>query len=222
MEEPFRRNLNALQPASHPYLSPILRGLDLPHQPLPGQEDGPESHGAEVCQQDLGPVWSQDNIVNSTLTCKERLGTESCGSYFDEFGLILQVMQNRLLQMLCLVAMEKPVSTDSKEGQRVEMYLRGVGEQRCPGPCRGNLTEDEATEGYLDLRAELPFILLRCKALHTCKTEPWLQFHDAADSSQQRARAVSCRPVGSARACTATGGPGSPAGSSDPRIQSRT
>ncbi|KAK1343053.1 hypothetical protein QTO34_015825 [Cnephaeus nilssonii] len=48
----------------------------------------------------FGPVWSQFNIVNSTLTFKEAFGPESCGSHFDELGLTLHVMQNHLLQML--------------------------------------------------------------------------------------------------------------------------
>ena len=41
------------------------------------------------------------------LTFKEPFGTEGRGGYFAEFGIIMDVIQNYLLQMLCLVAMEK-------------------------------------------------------------------------------------------------------------------
>lgn len=37
------------------------------------------------------------------------------GGYFDQFGIIRDVMQNHLLQILCLVAMEKPVSTSPED-----------------------------------------------------------------------------------------------------------
>ena len=51
-------------------------------------------------------------------------------------------MQNPLLQILCLVAMEKAASTNSDDirddkSQGVEMYLRGAGEQCGPEPIYG-------------------------------------------------------------------------------------
>jgi glucose-6-phosphate 1-dehydrogenase len=44
------------------------------------------------------------------ITFKEPFGTQGRGGYFDDFGIIRDVMQNHLLQILSLVAMEKPVS----------------------------------------------------------------------------------------------------------------
>lgn len=63
----------------------------------------------------FGPIWNRDNIACVILTFKEPFGTEGRGGYFDEFGIIRDVMQNHLLQMLCLVAMEKPASTNSDD-----------------------------------------------------------------------------------------------------------
>lgn len=37
------------------------------------------------------------------------------GGYFDEFGIIRDVMQNHLFQVLCLTAMEKPASTNAED-----------------------------------------------------------------------------------------------------------
>ena len=73
---------------------------------------------------------------------KEPFGTKGPWSYFSEFGIIWEVMQNPLLQILCLVAMEKPASTNSDDirddkSQGVEMYLRGAGEQCGPEPIYG-------------------------------------------------------------------------------------
>ena len=58
----------------------------------------------------FGPTWNRDNIASVQITFKEPFGTQGRGGYFDEFGIIRDVMQNHLLQILSLVAMEKPAS----------------------------------------------------------------------------------------------------------------
>jgi glucose-6-phosphate 1-dehydrogenase len=56
------------------------------------------------------PLWNRDNIANIQIVFKEDFGTEGRGGYFDEYGIIRDIIQNHLLQVLCLVAMEKPVT----------------------------------------------------------------------------------------------------------------
>ncbi|XP_030623548.1 glucose-6-phosphate 1-dehydrogenase-like [Chanos chanos] len=63
----------------------------------------------------FGPIWNRDSVACVVLTFKEPFGTQGRGGYFDDFGIIRDVMQNHLLQMLCLVAMEKPASTSSDD-----------------------------------------------------------------------------------------------------------
>jgi len=62
----------------------------------------------------MSPTWNRDHIASVSITMKEPFGTEGRGGYFDQFGIIRDVMQNHLLQILCLVAMEKPISTQSE------------------------------------------------------------------------------------------------------------
>ena len=76
------------------------------------------------------PLWNRDTIANVTITFKEPFGTQGRGGYFDEFGIIRDVMQNHLLQVLCLAAMEKPVSTKS-EHMRDEKVLLHIHMQIC-------------------------------------------------------------------------------------------
>ncbi|XP_039008455.1 glucose-6-phosphate 1-dehydrogenase 6, cytoplasmic-like [Hibiscus syriacus] len=56
------------------------------------------------------PLWNRGNIDNVQIVFREDFGTEGRGGYFDEYGIIRDIIQNHLLQVLCLVAMEKPVS----------------------------------------------------------------------------------------------------------------
>ncbi|KAA8548189.1 hypothetical protein F0562_004550 [Nyssa sinensis] len=56
------------------------------------------------------PLWNRDNIDSVQIVFREDFGTEGRGGYFDEYGIIRDIIQNHLLQVLCLVAMEKPIS----------------------------------------------------------------------------------------------------------------
>ncbi|KAI4350564.1 hypothetical protein L6164_005011 [Bauhinia variegata] len=56
------------------------------------------------------PLWNRDNIDNVQIVFREDFGTEGRGGYFDQYGIIRDIIQNHLLQVLCLVTMEKPIS----------------------------------------------------------------------------------------------------------------
>lgn len=59
--------------------------------------------------------WSNKSISNVQIIFKEPFGTEGRGGYFDSIGIIRDVMQNHLLQVLSLIAMERPVSFESED-----------------------------------------------------------------------------------------------------------
>lgn len=60
------------------------------------------------------PVWNRNYIKGIQITWKENLTIEGRGGYFEEFGIIRDVMQNHLMQILALAAMEPPVRLDSQ------------------------------------------------------------------------------------------------------------
>jgi len=59
------------------------------------------------------PVWNNKAIESVTLTFKENFGTDGRGGYFDQFGIIRDILQNHLLQVLTLFAMEPPENDDA-------------------------------------------------------------------------------------------------------------
>jgi glucose-6-phosphate 1-dehydrogenase len=63
----------------------------------------------------LGAVWNHNYIDNVQISFKEPFGTEGRGGYFDEFGIIRDVMQNHLLQIFTLLTMERPISFSSED-----------------------------------------------------------------------------------------------------------
>ena len=59
-------------------------------------------------------IWSNVAVDHIQITVAETLGLENRGSYYDHTGAIKDMLQNHLLQILCLVAMEPPTSVNSE------------------------------------------------------------------------------------------------------------
>jgi len=57
------------------------------------------------------PLWNREYIEKVVIEWAENLGVEGRGGYFDQYGIVRDVMQNHLLQILALAAMERPRST---------------------------------------------------------------------------------------------------------------
>jgi glucose-6-phosphate 1-dehydrogenase len=56
------------------------------------------------------PIWNREHIQSVRICFREDKGVEGRGGYFDEYGIIRDVLQNHLLQILSLLAMEQPES----------------------------------------------------------------------------------------------------------------
>lgn len=100
----------------------------------------------------FGKTWDRENISSVYISFKEPFGTHGRGGYFDQFGMIRDVMQNHLLQILSLVAMERPVSTNPEE-----IRDEKVKALRCVAPLKredlvvGQYVGDPSAEGEAKL-----------------------------------------------------------------------
>jgi len=62
------------------------------------------------------PIWNRRYVDHVQITAAESLGVEHRAGYFEQAGLLRDMFQNHMLQMLAMVAMEPPISFD---GDRV-------------------------------------------------------------------------------------------------------
>eukprot|EP00732_Lithocolla_globosa_P003087 Lithocolla_globosa_v1_NODE_2311_length_2055_cov_24.745500.p4 type:complete len:121 gc:universal NODE_2311_length_2055_cov_24.745500:492-854(+) len=97
------------------------------------------------------PVWDHHHISTVQITFKEDIGTQGRAGYFDRYGIIRDIMQNHLLQIMCLVAMEAPVSLSARDirDEKVKV-LRSCPPIRMEEVVTGQFTGAGTNPGYLD------------------------------------------------------------------------
>lgn len=60
------------------------------------------------------PLWNRNYIEQVQITANESLGVEKRGAYYDHSGVVRDMIQNHVLQLLALIAMESPTASDSE------------------------------------------------------------------------------------------------------------
>lgn len=97
------------------------------------------------------PLWCNKHIESVDLVWKENFGCEGRGGYFDDYGIIRDVMQNHLMQVVALAAMERPDSLKAVRDAKVAL-LRDVRQARLEDAVLGQYgpSADGRIKGYLD------------------------------------------------------------------------
>ena len=63
----------------------------------------------------LEPLWNRNYIDHVQISVTEQLGVGDRGGYYDGSGALRDMIQNHLLQLLCIIGMETPINLDADE-----------------------------------------------------------------------------------------------------------
>jgi len=105
------------------------------------------------------PLWNSAHVDHVQITVAEMLGVEGRAGYYDTAGALRDMVQNHMLQLLCLVAMEPPSSTEADavrdEKLKVLKSLKpmtpdSVTSHTVRGQYRAGAAGGEAVPGYLE------------------------------------------------------------------------
>jgi glucose-6-phosphate 1-dehydrogenase len=71
--------------------------------------------GIRLANRVLEPIWNSAHIAEIDIVWDETLALEGRAGYYDGVGALKDMLQNHLLQLLCVVAMEPPISLDARD-----------------------------------------------------------------------------------------------------------
>jgi glucose-6-phosphate 1-dehydrogenase len=104
-------------------------------------------------------LWSSNHIDHVQITVAESVGAEGRWGYYNDYGALRDMIQNHLLQLLCLIAMEPPCSLDANdirdEKVKVLKTLRAltvhdIVTKTVRGQYTAGSSNGESVPGYLD------------------------------------------------------------------------
>jgi glucose-6-phosphate 1-dehydrogenase len=103
------------------------------------------------------PIWNRRYVDHVQVTAAETVGVENRGGYYDRAGVVRDMFQNHLLQLLCLTAMEPPVGLDAdavrdEKGKLLRSVRRIAAEEVAAAAVRGQygpgIVDGKLAPGY--------------------------------------------------------------------------
>ncbi|MDB5002003.1 MAG: zwf [Mucilaginibacter sp.] len=98
----------------------------------------------------LEPIWNRNYIEHVQISVTEQLGVEDRGDYYDGSGAMRDMIQNHLLQLLCLVAMETPVNFNADEIRNRKVDVLHAMRRFSPEDVRMSAVRGQYAKGWME------------------------------------------------------------------------
>lgn len=103
------------------------------------------------------PLWNQKYIDHVQILVAEDLGIGSRAEYYEESGAIRDMIQNHIMQVLCLTAMEPPVAFDADAVRDEKVKVLRAIPLLCPEEVAERTVRGQYTAGVVDGQAEVGY-----------------------------------------------------------------
>src|ERR1700753_2718243 len=97
----------------------------------------------------MEPIWNRNYIEHVQISVTEQLGVEERGDYYDGAGALRDMIQNHLLQLLCLVAMETPVNFSADEVRNRKVDVLHAMRRFSPEDVRNSAVRGQYASGWM-------------------------------------------------------------------------
>jgi len=95
------------------------------------------------------PIWNRNYIDHVQITVAETVGVEDRGGYYEQSGALRDMVQNHILQLLCMVAMEPPVNFEANEIRNKKVAVLNAIRKITKDDVRNYAVRGQYSEGWL-------------------------------------------------------------------------
>jgi len=158
-------------------------------------------------------IWDHEHIESVLISASETVGVGSRANYFDHTGILKDMVQNHLLQLLSMIALEEPRNNDTIKAQQRQileaLQIKGdIKDNMLLGQYAGyidepNVTKNSQTETFAVIRAYIdlprwhgvPFIITTGKRLAKHNMEVKITFRQNDKTTPKNALIIKIQPT---------------------------
>ena len=96
------------------------------------------------------PIWNRNYIDHVQITVSEQLGVENRGNYYETAGALRDMIQNHLMQLMCLIAMESPISFEADEVRNKKVDVLNALRKFKPEDVHKNAVRGQYGPGWIE------------------------------------------------------------------------